>query len=96
VPNKNADDSLRRDSCQEFSLVELFVAIAVIAILVGLLLAAVTLAKHQARRDRYQSEERRLLLAWKLYSGDNNERVAANGHGTMNPSIAVRNMSQVG
>ena len=62
-----------------FTLIELLVVIAIIAILAALLLPALTAAKVQAYRINCISNEKQLIMAWTVYSGDNSERLAANG-----------------
>ncbi len=62
-----------------FTLIELLVVIAVIAILAAILLPALTGAKMQAARIQCISNERQLLVAWTIYSGDNNEWLVLNG-----------------
>ena len=69
--------SWRSDSRQGFSLIELLVVVAVIAILAGLLLPALSQVRRQARRSQCINNQRQLLLTWHLYNGDNREHGAA-------------------
>jgi prepilin-type N-terminal cleavage/methylation domain-containing protein/prepilin-type processing-associated H-X9-DG protein len=62
-----------------FTLVELLVVIAIICILAALLLPALAGAKMQAARAVCVSNERQLIQAWFLYSGDSNDQLVANG-----------------
>src|SRR5213592_5090899 len=81
--------SWRSNSRRGFSLVELLVMVAVIAILAGLLLPALSQARHQASRSQCINNQRQLLLTWHLYNGDNRELAVANGHGQAGSSIAL-------
>ena len=62
-----------------FTLVELLVVIAVIAILASVLLPALVGAKMQAARIQCISNQKQLLVAWTVYSGDNNDQLVLNG-----------------
>ena len=64
---------------EAFTLVELLVVIAVIAILAALLLPALAAAKMQAYRINCVSNQKQLILAWTIYAGDNGERLVLNG-----------------
>ncbi len=65
----------RRKGIHGFTLVELLVVVAIIAILAAMLLPTLSKAKFKAQGVQCMSNHRQLCLAWRMYSDDNNERL---------------------
>lgn len=57
-----------------FSLVELLVVVAVVAVLVGVLLPSLASARDAARTVQCSSNQRQLIIAWSMYANDSNDR----------------------
>jgi prepilin-type N-terminal cleavage/methylation domain-containing protein/prepilin-type processing-associated H-X9-DG protein len=62
-----------------FTLVELLVVMAMIAVLAALLLPALARARAGACRVQCKNNQRQLNLVWLMYSGDNNDLLVSNG-----------------
>lgn len=62
-----------------FTLIELLVVIAVIAILMGILIPALRMAREQTRSIVCSSNLKTMVLGYTLYAGDNNGKLV-NGH----------------
>ena len=71
-----------------FTLVELLVVVAVIAILASLLLPALSRAKGQAQGLISLNNTRQLALAWQMYADDHSGRLAYNLGGPNRSAIA--------
>lgn len=67
-----------------FTLVELLVVISIIALLLAILLPSLQLARKQATGVYCMQNQKSLLLAWKMYADNNNDRIVGGFTGTIN------------
>ncbi len=74
-----------------FTLIELLVVIAIIAILAGLLLPTLATAKEKAYRTQCSNNQKQLLLTYRMYVGDSNDRICppncGGESGSRNPAL---------
>jgi prepilin-type N-terminal cleavage/methylation domain-containing protein/prepilin-type processing-associated H-X9-DG protein len=89
IPNFQSKKTSGSGCRTGFTLIELLVVIAIIAILAAMLLPALSKAKQKAQGIQCISNLKQLGLAWIMYSGDTNGRLAPNGDENSEPGSST-------
>lgn len=81
---QSQDSGAKRNKANGFTLVELVVVVAVLALLTTLLIPALARTQSDSRAARCRSNHGQLIRAWQMYADDNNDRLVMSIHGGLN------------
>ena len=90
LPRRSGAKAGRRFNA--FTLIELLVVIAIIAILAAIILPVLNKAKERAINIGAVNNIRQLIIAWKMYSTDNNNYLPQNQNGEAHPTWVAGQM----
>ena len=78
VGNMKGSDGTTTDQCCSFTLIELMIVVAVIAILIGLLMPALNAVKTKARATQCSNNIRQLQMGWTMFISDHDDELPHN------------------